>query len=59
LQVNWHAEEYKHQDLTRQIIRSFYDVYNQLGHGFLESVYERALLATLLREGIAVKNSHL
>jgi len=33
----------KHRELTEKIIGAFYDVYNELGHGFLESVYEKAL----------------
>jgi hypothetical protein len=31
-----------HQDLTGQILRAFYGVYNELGSGFLEAVYEHA-----------------
>lgn len=34
---------FKHKDVTDKIIRVFYEVYNELGHGFLESVYERSL----------------
>ena len=37
--------EYKHAELTEQIIRAFYTVYNTLGYGFLEKVYVKALLA--------------
>jgi len=33
----------KHKEITDMILRSFYDVYNELGHGFLESVYENAM----------------
>ena len=32
-----------HSEPTEQIIGVFYEVYNELGHGFLESVYEQAL----------------
>ena len=32
-----------HSELTEKIIGVFYEVYNELGHGFLESVYEQAL----------------
>ncbi len=32
-----------HSELTEKIIGIFCDVYNELGHGFLESVYEQAL----------------
>ncbi len=34
---------YKHSELTETIIGVFYDVYNELGFGFLESVYRRSL----------------
>jgi len=34
---------YKESELTGGIINAFYHVYNQLGHGFLEKVYENAL----------------
>ena len=45
---------YKHVDLTRRIIGAFYEVRNILGHGFLESVYENALVLKLRREGLRV-----
>ncbi|PKL83147.1 MAG: GxxExxY protein [Ignavibacteriae bacterium HGW-Ignavibacteriae-3] len=35
--------EYLHQELTSRIIEAFYKVYNTLGFGFLEKVYENAL----------------
>jgi hypothetical protein len=35
--------ELKYRDLTGRIIRVFLDVYNELGAGFLESVYVEAL----------------
>jgi GxxExxY protein len=35
--------EIKHRNLTYKIIGVFYDVYNELGHGFLESVYQKSL----------------
>lgn len=31
------------EQLTEQIIKAFFEVYNELGHGFLESVYESAM----------------
>lgn len=37
----------KHQELTKKIIACFYKVYNTLGYGFLEKVYENALLIEL------------
>ncbi len=36
-----------HQQLSEQIIRAFYLVYRELGNGFLEKVYERALFLEL------------
>ena len=45
-------DEYKHKELTDAIICCFYTVYNTLGFGFLEKVYENALLAELQNRGI-------
>lgn len=45
----------KHAGLTDTIIRSFYDVYNELGHGFLESVYREAMVAALKENGLPVE----
>ena len=44
-----------HEDLTRLIIHSFHETYNELGHGFLETVYERALAIALEDTGISVE----
>ena len=41
-----------HADLTEQVIGAFYNVYNKLGHGFLEKVYENAMMVLFRREGI-------
>jgi len=45
----------KHADITEAIIGAFYDVYNELGHGFLESVYRDALAVVLLSKGLSVE----
>ena len=37
--------------LTGEIISAFYECYNELGYGFLESVYRRALTAELRARG--------
>ena len=37
----------KHEALTEGIIGVFYDVYNELGYGFLESVYEECMVIAL------------
>lgn len=43
-----------HQDVTGAIIKCFYSVYNTLGAGFLEKVYENALGHMLREEGVNV-----
>ena len=43
--------KYPHQELTRQIIAAAYEVYRELGWGFLEKVYENALAMELTRRG--------
>lgn len=45
----------KHVELTREIIGSFYHVYNNLGYGFLEKVYENALVLELKAKGMQVE----
>jgi GxxExxY protein len=42
----------KHEDVTGQILAAFYDVYNELGPGFLEVVYQRALAIALAGVGV-------
>ncbi|MEJ2048528.1 MAG: GxxExxY protein [Calditrichota bacterium] len=42
-------------ELTKKIIGCAYNVYNQLGFGFLESVYEKSLLIELKKEGLKIK----
>ena len=43
---------YKHSELTEQIIRAFYKVYNTLGYGFLEKVYLNAMYIELTAMGL-------
>ncbi len=45
-------EKILHEELTGKIIKAFYTVYNTLGHGFLEKVYENALLIELNKSGL-------
>jgi len=44
----------RHGSVTDKILRLFYDVYNELGHGFLESVYHRSLVLALESAGLNV-----
>jgi len=45
----------KHKQLTETIIGVFFEVYNELGHGFLESVYERAFEVALTSTRLDVR----
>lgn len=45
---------YKYSELTEIVIGVFYDVYNELGFGFLESVYRKALRLALVERGLSV-----
>jgi GxxExxY protein len=43
-----------HNELTNRIIGAFYNVYNVLGSGFLEKVYENALVVEFKKNGLSV-----
>jgi GxxExxY protein len=49
----------KHGDVTFAIIRTFYEVYNELGFGFLESVYREAMTMLLRAQGHQVEQERL
>jgi len=49
------ASELLYADLTEAIIKSYYHVFNTLGYGFLEKVYENALRVSLTKGGLIVK----
>src|ERR1041384_1305996 len=46
----------KHGLITDQILKVFYEVYNELGHGFLESVYHHSLVLALKSVGMNVSS---
>jgi GxxExxY protein len=46
--------EAKHRGITELIIKAFYNVYNVLGYGFLEKVYENAMVLELRKLGLDV-----
>jgi GxxExxY protein len=50
--------EYLYQEKTEKIIQAFYKVYNTLGYGFLEKVYENAMLIELSRMGFECKSQY-
>src|SRR5580704_6475432 len=49
------APSLMHAELTEKIIGVFFSVYNELGHGFLESVYEEAFEIALTEVGTRVR----
>ncbi len=50
--MNADFEDFKYKELTERIIEIFYRVYNKLGYGFLEKVYENAMMKEFKREDI-------
>lgn len=48
-------EKLVHKELTDSIIKMYYEVYNELGYGFLEKVYQNAMYLELKRNGFAVE----
>ena len=49
---------YLYQEITDKVIKAFYEVYNTLGHGFLEKVYHNALLIELAKFGFELKSQY-
>ena len=43
-----------HANVSEQAIKAFYHVYNTLGHGFLEKVYENSMANALRKRGLDV-----
>ena len=46
----------EHEELTKKIIAAAYHVYNKMGFGFLESVYEKCLLIELRKAGLQAES---
>lgn len=44
-----------HKEISKPILKVFYDVYNQLGYGFLEKVYQNAMYFELKSQGYKVE----
>lgn len=47
--------DYLYSDITQKVIKAYYNVYNTLGYGFLEKVYENALVIELRSMGLRVE----
>ena len=50
--MNADYQDIKHKKLSEKIIKIFYKVYNTLGYGFLEKIYENAMMIEFKRENI-------
>lgn len=46
--------EILHKELSESILKVFYEVYNELGYGFLEKVYQNAMYLELKSQGFKV-----
>jgi GxxExxY protein len=47
--------EILHKELSESILKVFYEVYNELGYGFLEKVYQNAMYLELKSQGFKVE----
>ena len=45
----------EYEEITHKIIGAAYEVYNQLGFGFLESVYKKAMVIQLTKSNLKVE----
>jgi GxxExxY protein len=50
-----HLFDLVHRQLTDRIIRAFFDVHNELGHGFSEAVLQRAMVLALTDAGLTAR----
>ena len=48
----------QHEELSRPIIGAAYEVYNILGYGFLEKVYQKAMQAELVQLGLHTEREY-
>ena len=48
----------QHEELTRKIIGCAYKIYNAMGFGFLESVYEKCMIIELVKLGLEFKEQY-
>jgi len=54
-QTSTDEHRYEHSGLTELVIGVFYEVYRELGQGFLEKIYEEAMLIALRAKGLEVR----
>ncbi|MCK4997024.1 GxxExxY protein [Candidatus Pacearchaeota archaeon] len=48
----------KHEEITDKVIKIFYKVYNTLGYGFLEKVYEKAMIIEFNKMDLKYENQY-
>ncbi len=46
--------EFKHKDITNSILKAFFSVYNQLGYGFIERIYQNSMFIELQGSNLVV-----
>jgi len=51
--------EFLHKRLSDSILKAYYEVYNELGYGFLEKVYQNAMYFELKSQGFKVEAQKL
>ena len=56
--MNTDHNDSKYKELTEKIIGIFYKVYNNLGYGFLEKVYENAIMIEFKKENISAVSQY-
>ncbi len=54
--MNTDCQDIKHKAYTEKIIKIFYKVYNKLGYGFLEKIYENAMMIEFRKAGISAES---
>jgi len=52
------SQDFKYKELTEKIIKFFYRVYNKLGYGFLEKLYEKAMMIECKKENITAVSQY-
>src|ERR1041384_1777947 len=48
-------KQFRHVEITRHMVGVFFEVYGELGYGFLESVYRTAMSIALREKGLTVE----
>ena len=51
-------ENLKHAELTERLIQTYFEIYNELGYGFIESIYEQAFVLLLSEKKIPFQQQY-